>query len=948
MIKIDRVELLHWDMQHHQVLPLSGGVTLITGENGSGKTSILDAIKAGLGVTRFPGERSIDEYLCVQARPVAMVRILVDNRPEPGTRRRPFDPLGEHSEDVITLAVVFRAGDKSHYRRDYFILDGDVVPLSNGVAKGRTSKHRPLPGVTAYRERLHKVGIGDQYRKLLRLPQGQIASFCKEDGSELFDSLYDIIGGRSVLEKWKAERQKLTEKKREAEEARSEVQGARRELEILRHKVRRYEEYSQTKSRLDAVAAAIPHSRVLDARRRSEELDAECEAVDQKLKRSAKTARDAAGEEKQFRRELENLDKHRQKGRTKRAELEDNKDEVYQRLAEARASFEQLEKLRRKTVNITRRDLDELERKKEQKAAELAGGQARQQQRDRRRADLEHRLEQVKEGILPYPEEVDAFRTELRKKGIPHHLLAEVLEVDDDASEWTESVEAFLGRYRFAVLVQDPKSWEEAALLSREFGYPHGVLAPDVRSWSPADDEGLGAVVRVREKRYRQLVARLLRRVRPGEPPRPLEPPPRDERHLAPDGFVVSRIEARFPQTDRTYLGRRALKQRRSELEEAIEEIEEETKRWNAEEKRLRDGLAKLDEAIERQNRLRQWEKQRDEHAQVRETIASLEEKYGFLKSRLQRLTAELDDCQDRWTEVREHLAQLEEQINTAGERREELAAKLKRLRKEKEVADADLGELLAEPPGEPSAEVAKVLAEGDSFQTLRARREELEKQLRAYDDDARDEMVRVNYERQRGEVDAVVSRLERLEEELEEIGEAAREAEEHYHQTTRRIFRTYFNELARAAQAIDFTVQGKLQPRAGGRFSCDIRVKVGDKPAVHHDSDKLSGGEKAALSILMGMTAVSLEREGAGFFLIDEPFSQSDMHKINELGRFLAKTEAQYLVSMPTTADLGRCGMWLEAVWTCTRCRGGYDEDGDVVLAPPVKLSFAEGARDG
>ena len=41
MIRLDRAELLHWDIQPHQVLPLATGITLLTGENGSGKSSIL-------------------------------------------------------------------------------------------------------------------------------------------------------------------------------------------------------------------------------------------------------------------------------------------------------------------------------------------------------------------------------------------------------------------------------------------------------------------------------------------------------------------------------------------------------------------------------------------------------------------------------------------------------------------------------------------------------------------------------------------------------------------------------------------------------------------------------------------------------------------------------------------------------------------------------------------
>ncbi|MFB6350304.1 MAG: ATP-binding protein, partial [Bradymonadaceae bacterium] len=92
MISLDRIELLHWDIQAHQTLPLADGVTVLTGENGSGKTSILDAIKVGLGARRLRGGRSIEDYLLKRAEPQAMVRLVVDNRPD-SKQRRPFDPL---------------------------------------------------------------------------------------------------------------------------------------------------------------------------------------------------------------------------------------------------------------------------------------------------------------------------------------------------------------------------------------------------------------------------------------------------------------------------------------------------------------------------------------------------------------------------------------------------------------------------------------------------------------------------------------------------------------------------------------------------------------------------------------------------------------------------------------------------------------------------------------
>ena len=88
MIELERVELLGWDIQADQVLVLRPGVNLITGENGSGKTAILDGLKVALGATRIGADRSIDDYLRTRAAPVAMVRLVASNREDPATRRR--------------------------------------------------------------------------------------------------------------------------------------------------------------------------------------------------------------------------------------------------------------------------------------------------------------------------------------------------------------------------------------------------------------------------------------------------------------------------------------------------------------------------------------------------------------------------------------------------------------------------------------------------------------------------------------------------------------------------------------------------------------------------------------------------------------------------------------------------------------------------------------------
>ncbi len=933
MIRLDRVELLHWDIQAHQVLPLGSGVTVLTGENGSGKTSVLDGIKVGLG-GEIGGDRSVRGYLLKQAASVAMIRILVDNRPEPGTRRRPFDPLGEQSQDLVTLAVVFRAVEEGDYNTDYYILDGDVVPLDT------PRRHRPQPSRRDYQQRLQKVGIGRQYLKLLSLPQGQIASFCRKAGPALFDDLFDIIGGRQTLEQWTERLRELQEARNTWQAAERDLKEAARKLELLQGKVRRHEEYQGKCLRLDLHRRAEPWLRLAAIRKEVKRLSVQAEQEDREQRRCDRLATEAESEEAHLSKQIEGLE---QEARTLAAETEAAR-VAWRTAVKAQANgdsrLRELEQKRLVAEGVPVEDIDELRGRQEGLGADLAAGQAKARDRNGERTDLEQQLAQVGRGLLPFPKEVEAFRDRLRSAGIPHHLFAEVVEVQEDA--WRPAIEAWFGRLRFAVLVQDPAVWPEAARLAREARYGHGVLAPDVRGSSPVDAEGLFSLLRVSEPRYRALIARLVRPVSVGEPDSPLAPPRLGER-LAADGFALSRVEARVAPTDGRWLGRAALEDRRGELELLLGEIRVLDRAWRTEEARIRQELQAVRAAISAQEQRLAWEMVREEHAALRAELQRWEGTLRTLDAR--RAAAELD--QQR---ISAAIKPLQGGRGAAGERahgaREARAAaetRLVSLRPQQECAEGELGRLRAGLVGEPEEELAPLLAEGLPLPSVERIIGELEKEIGRFSAEERDTLLPTNAARQAAEVEAVRERLARLEDGLGRTQEAARAAQQQYQETTRRIFRSYWGRLQTAAQQLDFQVEGRLEPREDGRFSCEVRVRVGEKPAVHHDSEDLSGGQKAALSILMGMTAVSLESESAGFFLIDEPFSASDIHKINELGTFLGRTQAQYLLSMPTSSDIERCGDWLQAVWLCTRSRGGHQADGRPRLAPPIKLGFLD-----
>ncbi|MCP4676654.1 MAG: AAA family ATPase [Deltaproteobacteria bacterium] len=947
MIRLDRVELLHWDLQPHQVLPLAHGVTMLTGENGSGKTSILDAIKVGLGANRLGNERKISEYVLKQARPVAMIRILVDNRPDPQTRRRPFDPLASLSSDTVTLAVVFRAIEEKEYSRDYYILDGDIVPLEGAPSRDKSKNSasvKPLPNATEYRARLRKVGIGPHYLKLLSLRQGQAAALCTYDEGELFDKLFDIIGGHQALEEWERRLFVLGEQQREQKEVEKDLNAARGELSLLADKVRHHENYLSHLAKFKAIARAKPHVALADARKQVEQLRHRIHKIEQEILSLTKTKKDADSRAEQCRLKLSEIEERQRNLHHSLNQSKEKWRQTVEERARVLARLGELDRLKKAATGIEPIHPATIEEEIETARVEVARGQANQTARDLDSAQIAREIASIDKGLLPFPAEVDEFREKLRAEGIPHHILAEVLEVSD--SDWTEAIEGYLGRYRFAVLVQDPGAWPQAAALAREARYPHGVLAPDVRGSSPTDEQSLASIIEIKEARYRSLLARLLRPVRPSDPPRPYSPTKRGVL-LANDGFAVSRIEAHAARENRFYLGRSARERRKKELEERCERIERQSVEWRAKQEVLKQSIARLVEDLEAQHCRLRWEAAAGEHADMQSSGAALEEREARLEEGIQATEGDLETIGFEASDTRTDKGKAENKSSTAAEKLGRLADDQRDAENEKDEADEALGLLLAEELPPLDDEIHSLIDEGHSIRTLSSMEKPIADTLGDFTEEEKDPNLPLNLSRQQSEVEAVTERIERMTVNLKETREAAEEAKGQYQETTRRVFRHYFTKLKQAAAEIDFKLGGQLEPREDGRFKCAIHVRVGQKVPVHYRSNELSDGQKAALSILMGMTAVSLESDAAGFFLIDEPFSQSDVVKINELGQAIARTGAQYLVSMPLSADLEQCRDWLQATLTTTKTDGGFDINGRPALAPPIKLGFASGARD-
>jgi chromosome segregation ATPase len=152
------------------------------------------------------------------------------------------------------------------------------------------------------------------------------------------------------------------------------------------------------------------------------------------------------------------------------------------------------------------------------------------------------------------------------------------------------------------------------------------------------------------------------------------------------------------------------------------------------------------------------------------------------------------------------------------------------------------------------------------------------------------------------------------LEQHVRDRAEEARRAQEEleacrsrYLEIVTRTLVDYRRRCVEIGARADVEVEMELPSLGGDDRGLDeaaIHVRLGfdGKEAVSLGDPSFSGGQQviAGLVLLMAMA----ETGGSGFFMLDEPFAHLSLDRIDQVGRFLRSTRAQFILTAPTTLD--------------------------------------------
>jgi chromosome segregation ATPase len=889
MFRFLELELHGWDFWSSLRVPLDAGVVVLSGPNGSGKTTMLDAVRQVLHAPRLSQNRRVSHYLRQPNRP-ALLRAVVSN-PADERGRRPFDRQQVFTDEATLACALVPDGGSPEKR--YAVLPGRVAPQE---LQSRLLEGRDWLAPEEYRRVLDYAGVSRSLMHILALEQGRADELSRQKPRELFRWVMEARGTQQVLERYTGARRRYEDSVREVQHQRAQVARYQTEQADLERQVRRLDEHAEKRGRVEHAGrlslAARLQARLLvlgEAERKLPELRtkiANLATTVERLHREVETDAAALAGLREAARA------HAERAQAATAEC----DAAGQRQGRFEAEVARLHGLVAELATIAEEDGAPLEHALEAARSQLFAAGHRGETLAGQIDDLTSRLADLERGVPRFPQEVEHTLAALATAGLHGTLAAPSVEVADDA--WAVAIESALGPTRYALCIH-AEDEPRVTQIARENGFPGPIVADLAEDAASAGPLRLGRTV----PRWLETWGRTVQLA--GEPH-----PPEGEVVLLRDG---TRRDARGVWVSRApdrVLGgsavRAQLEAARTERDRLVDERRQAQQGWAE----AKERATKLESRLEVQHR----------RAELAREASALPER----EADLARVSAEVAERRHVRDAAQEERREAERAVTVAelalGGKRDEASAREKELQGTREaVSEMEQRRAALEP------EVETLSAQIDPDLLTRARAGELPSEELAKRDleQARETLLRLEAEGPipdatvREELRVLSRNLEELhghvrarQAEADAAGQELNECRQDYLGVVQSTLHDYARRARGLAELASARVEIELPRLENNDRSIDeagivVRIGFDGKRPTDLGDTAHSGGQQvvSGLVLLMAMA----ETEGDTFFIVDEPFAHLSLDRVDDVGKFLRRSGAQFLITVPTTLDRGQ-----------------------------------------
>ena len=901
MFHLQQIELLHWDYCERISLPLDAAIVTIAGPNGSGKTTLLDALRTLLGL-ECSGGRSYKTYARHTGSSSGWLRAVVDNRPvNRQNSSRPFASSLLYADRVTLACRIERNG--GDWQRRYLMDDGDVA-----IEALVERPEKDALGVVDWRKRLAAAGLTPAIARVLSLEQGQTDRLCEYNPRELLKLVFDVFGDQEVLDRYELARGHQQQLARDVESAERELAHSRVQLAELQQRCTNYRQHQlKLRERERLATEVVP---VLEwAEQRAELVKDLRELHRQRLHAAAEAQRRSV----QRARLLELFDA-RQAAEKLVSTLEAQSAAAWQQQQQARDAEQPVEALVAREKELTalaavEADAQQLAQRLHNLSTEQDTLRAQWTRAEDAAATADKALRELSgQRLPPPPPEVTRFRRSLADANIAHHVLADAIDVLDDA--WRAAAEGVLRSSRWVVVLHKAGDEVAAFALAESARYRHYVVANAVTATTKAPPESLLAVLSFSVAVPAWLLHQLgqMRRVtstqegvRVGGEWITQAAYHRDSRggrslwiepgqHQFGAGAVLARraaLEAELRGLQQTLTGiaqkQRAVERQLADAQRAAQghKAAQELVERQAQFTQARSTLPALAEA--RRSAGSHWQALQDQHtaAVVARTLAS--SAYTSEQAGLEQNEREAVRQTREW-QARHDDAQDKSQTSRGNGARFPAAW----------IARQVLDELRSEFGNAKQAE-------------LRAHAVQRELDSATWETDG---TVEDRYQRMGSAVAEQTAQLDDRRASNEQARAAANNARERYIDVLRATVRRYRKNIQELGELAGVEVNADLPHLENddtvlAQAGLAVKFSFDGKGAVGLNDGEASGGQQVLKSLILLVGLLKDDETPGGFVFIDEPFAHLDVRNIQLVGHFLRSTRGQYLLTTPITHNV-------------------------------------------
>ena len=896
MFHLKSIELVHWDYWQRFRQTLDASIVAIVGPNGSGKTTLLDALRT-LFALQCAGKRDYKRYVRHSGESFAWLRAVVDNR-RIGNTRHPFFPL---LEDEVTLVCRIRkqGGD---WQRQYLIAPG------NAQIDETMERSTEWLGVHDYKRRLASGGLSSAIAEVLSLEQGETDRLCEYSPKALLDLVFHVFGDKRVLDDYTQARTDQRSGEAELDKLDGDLKRTQNEHESFIQRANRYQEWRGLKNEENQLLAEIrPRVELAELRLAIKSAEARLETS---RRQSAQQKTLIEQEERRLARGSDALAANssaQQQASAAREQAVAHHSATLVSLTGTRNLLEERDRLRVQAAATT--DSAQAAARLEQNRPRLAVVRANKAQNAQRRTEINARLAALRSGKPMVEPFVAKLRGALDEAGIPHMMLAEIIEVADP--RWQAAVEALLAPYRHLVLLKRARDCDAAWRIGERLQY-RNFVTPDLEPPPAPVVSSVLEITHFKGEAPAWLTGWLnrIQRVEDATAGAKLDP---QQDWITRAGYHRERRGARHRSVaahDYRF-GEAAHHAQLKALEEELPQITAEIDELATEEKILISDISRDQAVVSGVDAANLLASRAEEFAAAEVRLAAEEaaeqeagaarnsasETEGQLRTEYGKLSAERQQVEVTLREARTALTITQQEIHAQADEQQKRGERELQLRNGMPAAWQDeqaLERLLAEYSSTQTvnlriSDVQRRLEQGqwETDETVIARRDKLA------------EDVRGKSER----VDTARSQCERA----KKITEAARGE---YLNVLRATVRNYGQHLKELGSKAGIEVAYELphlvnDDTALAQAGLNVKFDFDQKGMIGMNDGEASGGQQVMKSLIL-LIALTMETDRpGGFVFIDEPFAHLDVMNIDRVAAFLRATQAQYLITTPSTHNI-------------------------------------------